>query len=216
MNSFDKEHILKTYFTKVHNLINPEYLTDQCFHSELYGDSNLHKQDMINTMTPIISMSKEITISHNRSTLIDEDFVFLPEPKDAVQLYEEGKKICISSYSIREEYSNNHEKVLLEIERKVTILEFIIYIKSYVGYPKDIDFEKNSHEKLFIILFKFYLEKIKKRARDENYIFQLVQEFYPDFSLNIYGIIDHVLNSVDDKELSNILYEEIKKELFSS
>lgn len=100
---------------------------------------------MIDIMTPIISINKEISISKNRSTLLDEDLVFLPEPKDAVQLYKEGKNICISSYHIREEYTDNHEKVLLEIERKVTILEFIIYVKSYVGYPKDIDFGKNSN-----------------------------------------------------------------------
>lgn len=38
MNTFGKEYILKTYFTKIHNLKNPEYLTNQYFHSELYGD----------------------------------------------------------------------------------------------------------------------------------------------------------------------------------
>lgn len=60
------------------------------------------------------------------------------------------------------------------------------------------------------------MEKIKKRAKDENFIYQLIREFYPYFSLNIYGIIDHALNDVDDKELSDILYEQIKKELSSS
>ena len=139
MDKHDKKQILETYFMIVHNLKKAQHLTNQCFHSELYGDGYLAKIDLIYHMAPIISKNKEISIFQNRLILKDEyktskELFFTPKNvKEIVRLYKEGKNICASSYMIREQYFNNdigwfksivlsidEEKILLEIERKIS------------------------------------------------------------------------------------------------
>ena len=232
MDKHDKKQILETYFMIVHNLKKAQHLTNQCFHSELYGDGYLAKIDLIYHMAPIISKNKEISIFQNRLILKDEyktskELFFTPKNvKEIVRLYKEGKNICASSYMIREQYFNNdigwfksivlsidEEKILLEIERKIAILEFTIYVYFNAGYLKDINFEKKPNQELFIILFKLFLARMKKQSKDGRYIYQLVKEFYPHFGINIYGVLEYALNGTNDKELSDVIYNQIKKEL---
>ena len=202
-------HVLNTYFSIVHDLKISQYLTSQYFHSEVYGDSHLSDNWIVEETTPIISQNKQ--------TLDKPSQVFIPSSmKEVVKFYKDGKSICISSYKIRESKKNlltkDEEILLIEIERKIAILEFLTYMGQYINYPKGTE-SKESNQELFISSLKLFLDKIKQKSKNGNFICDLVNLFYPSFSIDIYAVLEYVLNEVNDKELSNMIYQQIQKEI---
>jgi len=223
MDKLDKKNILQTYFGVVHDLENPQYLVRQWFHSELY--SGLNDEHWVWMMSPVISKNKDIPISYTRLNF-DDLVVYTPENiTETILFYTQGKNICASSYSIREQYFNNcggwydktiltqdEEKLLIEIERKITPLEFINRIQFYVDSTTGIHLN-TSNQDIFKILFKRFLTIMRKRSKDGRFLYELVKMFSPHFSINIYGVIDYALNEVADEEFSNMIYTQIKKEI---
>ena len=214
----DKD-LLSNYFSIVHNIQEPKYITHYYYHSELYG--SMLNYSVVDIIKPIICNHEEIPISQNYYTVKDKKICEIPKSVDEVlALYKEGKLICVSSDMIREQYfdysigvyekpklTKEDEILLAKIERKVSVLEFCIYIKIFVGGVEDID-ANASNKEIFRVSLKSFLKRMD-RINKGKFLYQFVKEFFPDFVINVYSILEYAL---EDEELSHIIYKQIKKE----
>jgi len=212
---------LRNYFLIVHNIEEPKYLTQYYYHSEIYGNS-ASQLSMTEMLKPIICNHKEIPPSKNYHTF--KEFVYTPtKVTEALKLYKEGQDICVSSYMIREQYfdysvgtderailTKEDERVLVEIERKASVLEFSIYVTMFVGGVEVVDVNA-SNKKIFIAVLKSFLKRMVKINKD-RFLYQFVKEFFPDFAINVYGVLEYAL---EDEELSDIIYKQIRQEIKS-
>ena len=212
---------LRNYFLIVHNIKEPKYLTQYYYLSELYGN-RASQHSMLDMMKPIISNHKEIPFSQNYHTLNEQEICDIPKTVDeALALYKEGKPICISSYMIREQYfdysigvyekpilTKEDEILLAKMERKASVLEFCIYITMFVGGIEGID-SNASNKEIFIVVLKSFFKRMNK-INEGRFLYQFVKEFFPDFAINVYGVLEYAL---EDEELSHMIYKQMRKEI---
>lgn len=227
IDKITKENLVYAYFNIVHNIDDPKYFIGYVLDGNIFTS-----MDWMFIGNTIISNTKEDYFGcwdsldgdspTQRTCSKCKKTVYMAQDiKYILKLHKEGKAFCTSSYEIKSEYFNVsphakailskvEENLLIEIEHRVSILEFVSGLRMYAKLPDNVD--TISLEEYFIYAMNQKINVYKKRSKD-NFLHDIVREVYPSFYINIYNVLEYALNGVNNEALSTKVYEQMKKEI---